>query len=148
MSMHGTMMVCGNYKGELKEIAKVLNSLNFVGEKLKFTVVRDEIVAKGCGKCAIPGESVLNGRKSEEVEFKWLSENISPLLTEGRLEIVAFWPEAYDLITVLAIHSDGFVESHMHCGRGSHVESRRGPYYQPKANPHRRPYTSALNVNR
>ena len=61
MSMHRTMIVCGDYKGKLKEIIKVLNTLDFDTDDLKFTVVKNEIVAQCCGEHpgAIPVRTVL-----------------------------------------------------------------------------------------
>jgi hypothetical protein len=49
-----------------------------------------------------------------EVSLEWLSENVSPLLTKGTLEIVAHWAGRGFRAgsSRLAIRHDGYVESH------------------------------------
>jgi len=47
---YGVTVVCGDYKGNLQKIVKVLNGLDFDPEDTRFEVIDKSIVAESCGE--------------------------------------------------------------------------------------------------
>ena len=95
---YGTIIVCGDYEGDLDAIAEVLDSLKLNQSDVQFSVYADEGVHRpGWRWSSIPDRlSTLydadeDGDLSEleEYSLEQLSGLISPLLMKGTIELVA-----------------------------------------------------------
>jgi hypothetical protein len=137
----GTLIACGNYKGNLREIIKELNWWSFNNfddeDPLKFEIrdgrIKPDLFATEF-PCAVPVRLVvpsehghwipnendlltdedMDNRIEENVPLEEISKKISPLLTDGTLEFVAtgHYKTQFVYIERLTICSDGVVKSH------------------------------------
>jgi hypothetical protein len=111
-----TLIVCGNYEGDLEAIAEVLNGFIFDQDNdpdQRF-VVHDGRIQPD--RFDIEGVSAAFPRRNdddyEEVSLAELSKTIGPLLKRGTLELVSIghYKLKYVQLEKLAIHSDGRVQ--------------------------------------
>jgi hypothetical protein len=115
---YGTIIVCGDYEGDLDAIAEALNSLKLNTSDVQFSVYDDDIVLDGIGvqyPTVFPSREIYvfgDGRKvfadasdasvveqweadedgdleSESYSLEELGGLISPVLTKGTIELVA-----------------------------------------------------------
>ena len=107
----GSLIVCGDYEGDLEAIAEVLNGYAFDqddDQEQRF-VVHDGRIEPEPLDIYDPNRRVLPIRWSEdsEVSLAELSRAIAPLLKRGTLELVSI---GHIKLERLAIRSDGWVQ--------------------------------------
>ena len=135
---NGTLIVCGDYEGNLDAIAKVLNCFEYDqgDERLRFGVHDGRIEPHIFGNETmsafplrvwfksedgrrVPGEELSDDEGGywdiddyEEVSSEELSKTIAPLLTRGTLELVSIrhYKTRFIMFRTLAIRSDGCVQ--------------------------------------
>ena len=135
---YGALIVCGDYKGKLNAIAKVLNRFEYDqgDERLRFVVHDGRIEPNNFGNETmsafplrvwlksedgrrIPGDEQCDHEDGgweiddyEEVSLEELSKTIAPLLTRGTLELVSIrhYRTRFILFHTLAIRSDGWAQ--------------------------------------
>ena len=135
---YGALIVCGDYKGKLNAIAKVLNRFEYDqgDERLRFVVHNGRIEPNNFGNETmsafplrlwlksedgrrIPGDEQCDHEDGgweiddyEEVSLEELSKTIAPLLTCGTLELVSIrhYKTRFILFHTLAIRSDGWAQ--------------------------------------
>jgi hypothetical protein len=118
--MSETLIVCGNYEGNLAAIAGVLNGWQWVVDPFgpeKCFVVHDDRIEPNRHEvdsvsAAFPRAYDADKEVCEEVSLAALSGTIAPLLTRGTLEVVSIGHCYWRSVTVetLAIHADGRVQ--------------------------------------
>jgi hypothetical protein len=107
-----TLIVCGNYEGNLEAIAEVLNGFQFDQDEdqdRRFVVHDGRIQPDRFdieGVSASPRHA--SDDDSEDVSLAELSKTIAPLLTRGTLQLVSIghYKLKYIQLETLAIHSD------------------------------------------
>ena len=119
---YGTMVVCGDYEGDIDGVISALNSLPLNTSAVKFEGYGNDIQL---GERVVEYPTAFPKRDSdaESYSLEQLSNLISPLLTKGTIELVAVGAEKlhYVYYERLIIRSDGSAERHMH---QSDAESR------------------------
>lgn len=109
ITAYGPIMVCGNYQGDLKQIAARLNQWLFASGA-KFCVHAGRII----GDVGEYPSTVPRDDDFEPIDLETISQRISPLLIRGTLELVALAHEELDCAWLerLIIRPDGCVEQY------------------------------------